>query len=126
MKEKKALLCFFPPRHECLKEQCAVWDEENKCCSFKRRKIITGPDPTEYAAKVIGEIEKLTRGKPLMKEGIMAGLRPGVELLQEQLGGKKPKLPRIGEKKEQKKKQKYWEKELEKMDEKKKDKNDLG
>ena len=122
MKKEKLLLCFFPPRLECLKEECAVWDEENKCCSFKRRKTIARPDPTEYAAKVIGEIEKLTRGSPLMKEGIMAGLRPGVELLQEQLTGKKPKLPRIGEKENQKKKQKYWEKELKKMDKKKKEK----
>lgn len=118
MKKEKILFCFLPPKHKCLKEQCAVWDEENKCCSFKRRKPnLAMPDATKYASKVIGEIEKLTRGDPLMKEGIMAGLRPGVELLQEQFKGKKPKLPRIGEKENQKKKQKYWEKELKKMDE---------
>ncbi len=125
MKKEKPLFCFFPSRHKCLKEQCAVWDDENKCCSFKRQKTIARPDPTEYAAKVIGEIDKLTQGNPLMKEGIMAGLRPGLEIIQEQfnpLGDKQPKLPRIGEKEEQKKAQEYWEKELKKMDKKKKEK----
>lgn len=117
------------------KPKCPFWNEKKGKCkltemmsdltdtnkllakiteAYAPQKTSLGPVPGSH-----GQIEG---SSPTQMATVQAPpLPPFLSFFGGSPGDKQSKLPRIGEKEEQKEKQEYWEKELEKMDEKEKE-----